>query len=65
MGNLKKCAVIIVAGNHDSGKRMTVTRNIEKNYGVIIFENPMEIIFREGENMELQRLQIPMKDVLT
>lgn len=48
VGNLKKCAVIIVAGNHDSGKRMTVTRNIEKNYGVIIFENPMEII-SEGE----------------
>ena len=48
ISRLKKCAVIITAGNHDSGKRMTVTRNIEKNYGIIIFESPVEII-EEGE----------------
>ncbi len=43
IGNLKKCAVIIISGNHDSGKRLTVTRNIEKDFGVIILESPVEI----------------------
>lgn len=44
IGNLKKCAVIIISGNHDSGKRLTVTRNIEKDFGVIILESPVEIV---------------------
>lgn len=48
IGNLKKCAVIIISGNHDSGKRLTVTRNIEKDFGIIILESPVEVI-DEGE----------------
>lgn len=44
IGNLKKCAVIIISGNHDSGKRLTITRNIERDYGIIVLENPMEIL---------------------
>ncbi|WP_300358638.1 exonuclease subunit SbcD [Fusobacterium sp.] len=48
IGNLKKCAVIIISGNHDSGKRLTVTRNIEKDFGIIILESPTEVI-DEGE----------------
>lgn len=44
VGKLNKCAVIVISGNHDSGKRLTVTRNIEKDYGFIIAESPMEII---------------------
>lgn len=44
IGNLKKCCVIMIAGNHDSGKRLTVTRNIERDYGIIVLENPMEIL---------------------
>lgn len=41
---LKKCAVIITAGNHDSGKRLAVTRNIEKDYGIIVVESSVEKI---------------------
>ena len=48
IGDLKKCCVIMIAGNHDSGKRLTVTRNIEKDYGIILLENPMEIV-EEGD----------------
>lgn len=48
IGDLKKCCVIMIAGNHDSGKRLTVTRNIEKDYGIILLENPMEIL-EEGD----------------
>ena len=44
IGALKKCAVIIIAGNHDSGKRLTVTREIERDYGIIVLESPIEII---------------------
>lgn len=48
LGNLKKCVVIVISGNHDSGKRLTITRNIEKDYGFIILESPIEIL-EEGE----------------
>lgn len=48
LGNLKKCVVIAISGNHDSGKRLTITRNIEKDYGFIILESPIEIL-EEGE----------------
>lgn len=44
LGNLNKCTAIFIAGNHDSGKRLTVTRNIERDYGVIILESPSEIL---------------------
>ena len=48
IGDLKKCCVIMIAGNHDSGKRLTAARNLEKDYGIIILENPMEIV-EEGD----------------
>lgn len=44
MGDMKKCNIIIISGNHDSPKRLLRTRNIEKDFGVIIFSNPEEKI---------------------
>lgn len=48
IGELKKCAVITIAGNHDSGKRLTAAKNIQRDYGVIVLESPVEIV-EEGK----------------
>lgn len=47
LGLLKKCVAIFISGNHDSGKRLTITREIERDFGIVILESPIEII-KEG-----------------
>lgn len=44
IGELKKCNVIIISGNHDSPKRLLTTRNIQRDFGIIILTDTNEIV---------------------
>ena len=43
ISNFGKRAIVIIPGNHDSAERLVASKNLAKDFGIIIYENPLEV----------------------
>lgn len=42
ISNFGKRAIVIIPGNHDSAERLVASKNLAKEFGIIIYEKPFE-----------------------
>lgn len=56
ISNFGKRAIVIIPGNHDSAERLVASKNLAKDFGIIIYENPLEVKeIREYGQFQVER----------